>query len=244
VVVASYDPAGNPRWAEALGGTETADAISFSVAVDAAGNVVVGGSFLGTIDLGTGPLTSGQGRDAFVALLDPSGTPLWSRALGGAGDQSAQGVAVSATGYVVMTEAPFHSIDLGGGQLVPQTGPAPIVAAFDAAGHPMWNWGPGPETWATALACGKDNDVFVLLGTPGPDPDAGPAGADAFGLARLDGAGNLLSSHAFGSGIGSGLAARGPWLALIATAVGPVSLGGGPLIGSGDDDVLIAVMAP
>ena len=135
VVVASYDPAGNTRWAEALGGAGSEDAIAFSVAVDAMGNVVVGGSLFGTVDLGAGPLTSGQGRDAFVVALDPGGSPLWTRVLGGAGDQTANGVAVDAAGRVVVTSSPFESIDLGGGQVVAQAVPSPIMVAFDAAGH-------------------------------------------------------------------------------------------------------------
>ena len=42
-----------------------------AVAVDASGNVIVAGFFLGTVDFGGGALTSAGGSDIFVAKFGP-----------------------------------------------------------------------------------------------------------------------------------------------------------------------------
>jgi len=69
VFVASYDAAGNARWAERFGagGTDR----GYSVAVDSWGNLAVIGQFSYTVDFGTGPLTSAGNLDAFVFFRTP-----------------------------------------------------------------------------------------------------------------------------------------------------------------------------
>ncbi|HEY2512176.1 MAG TPA: hypothetical protein VGI39_15015, partial [Polyangiaceae bacterium] len=62
----------------------------WSVSTDASGNLYATGSLLGTIDLGTGPLTGGiaspggnQGYGtSWIAKFDPNGNALWARVFG------------------------------------------------------------------------------------------------------------------------------------------------------------------
>src|SRR5262249_8561272 len=50
------------------------------LAVDGLGNLLVGGSYNGTIDFGGGPLVaSGAVEDVFLAKLDPNGNHVWSQ---------------------------------------------------------------------------------------------------------------------------------------------------------------------
>jgi len=71
------------------------------LAADAAGNVYRLGSFSGTLDAGTGPLTSAGGVDAFVVKYDAAFNPLWSKRFGDANDNSASRLLVNARGDVL-----------------------------------------------------------------------------------------------------------------------------------------------
>ena len=54
--------------------------------MDSAGNPYITGTFSGTIDFGSGPLTSGEFPSAFVAKLRPrNGVAIWSDSSSGGG---------------------------------------------------------------------------------------------------------------------------------------------------------------
>ena len=65
IFVAKYDPNGNLLWVRGFGGPSFE--FGNTVAVDGAGNVVVVGSFRGSVDFGGGLLASAGGDDIFVA---------------------------------------------------------------------------------------------------------------------------------------------------------------------------------
>ena len=75
VFAVKYDAAMNLLWGLSFGddGLEAGNTID----IDAEGNVIIGGSFFGTIDVDPGPgvaeLVAGEDRDAFVAKYDRSG---------------------------------------------------------------------------------------------------------------------------------------------------------------------------
>ncbi len=96
--VAKYDAAGVPVWATLLGGT-AGDAAS-AVALDAAGNVLVVGTFTGTGAFGGVTLTSAGGTDAFVAKLNPTGAVQWANRYGGAGADAGAAVAADPSNNV------------------------------------------------------------------------------------------------------------------------------------------------
>jgi hypothetical protein len=58
-------PAGEHLWSQRFGGGSYDEA--YAVAVDAAGNVIVAGELLGTVDFGGGALTSVGGTDIVIA---------------------------------------------------------------------------------------------------------------------------------------------------------------------------------
>lgn len=103
--------AGDVVWSDTLGGT----GLQFVTAldVDSADNIVIGGQFFGTIDLGAAVLTSIDGSDAFVTVRNSAGVLQWQRQLGGSGFQNLSGVAVDAGGRVSATGYFGGSIDLG-----------------------------------------------------------------------------------------------------------------------------------
>src|SRR5439155_3523626 len=65
IFVAKYGADGTYLWASRFGSTGNDRANS--VAVDSSGNVLVTGSFLGTVDFGGGPLLAPAGDTVFVA---------------------------------------------------------------------------------------------------------------------------------------------------------------------------------
>jgi hypothetical protein len=64
-------------WSQRFGGTGTDT--GKAVAVDAAGNVVVAGSFNGTVNFGGGNLVSVGGFDMFLAKYNANGVNQWSQ---------------------------------------------------------------------------------------------------------------------------------------------------------------------
>src|SRR5213075_3252556 len=74
---------------------------AMAVATDPSGNVVVAGSFEGTVNFGTGPMTSSGFKDVFVAKYSAAGVPLWAKAYGEPNDdEEALGVAMDGSGSV------------------------------------------------------------------------------------------------------------------------------------------------
>jgi hypothetical protein len=75
---------------------------AYAVAVDAANDILVGGSLGGNADLGGGvSLTNAGLTDAFVLKLTSTLTPVWAKAFGDASyDQNVQSLAASSTGDV------------------------------------------------------------------------------------------------------------------------------------------------
>jgi hypothetical protein len=78
--VAKLDAAGNHVWSKRFGDANPQSWISS--ATDPAGNIIILGSFMGTIDLGGGPHTStGMYVSQFVAKLDAAGGHAWTKLL-------------------------------------------------------------------------------------------------------------------------------------------------------------------
>lgn len=132
----SFDPTGKYRWSrvqEAQNANEVA-----SLAVSSTGNVVAAGSFNGTIDLGTGPLTAVQG--AFLASYSTDGVPRFVRQLVATQPQGYSQarpacVAVDPAGNIALGGNFNGAVSFGAGaQLVSAAGYPGFVARFDATG--------------------------------------------------------------------------------------------------------------
>lgn len=123
VFLAKLDENGNTLWGKAFG--DPGLQLPWSVAADSGGNVILAGSMEGTVDFGTGPLTSTGGFDAFLAKFDPSGVPLWSRRYA---DNLIRNVGVDGSRRIYLSAPLFGSTDFGGGVLV-ANGNTDVVAA-------------------------------------------------------------------------------------------------------------------
>ena len=92
--VARLDAAGAPRWVRHLASTGHARGTAVALADD--GRVYVAGRFEGALLVGEDTLRSSGGTDAFVAGLDPDGSPRWVTSFGGPGYDDARALAVGA----------------------------------------------------------------------------------------------------------------------------------------------------
>src|SRR5262245_56626077 len=99
-------------WARAIG-SPNSDA-SYAIAVDASGNVVVGGVYRGTVNFGGTSKTSAGGADWYVAKYSPTGTLQWVNSLGGADEHALDAVAVAPNGDVVVSGRFAWTASFGG----------------------------------------------------------------------------------------------------------------------------------
>ena len=107
----------------AYAGTLGATGLALGVAPD--GDVVIAGTMLGSLALGSPPL-EGASSTLFLARLDPAGNHVWSRTTGGPVYSTPPAVAVTPSGEVLAaaTMLPLRGyppgyLDFGGGPLPP-----------------------------------------------------------------------------------------------------------------------------
>jgi hypothetical protein len=137
VFVAKLDPTGNHLWSKKWGDLNAQTAAS--VAFDLAGEVVVTGHFVGTVNLGTGPLKSAGSSDVFLGKFSAAGDAMWSQRFGDAAAQTAAGVAVDPTGAIVITGNLAGSANFGGGILTSAGATDVYLAKFDGLGNAVWS---------------------------------------------------------------------------------------------------------
>lgn len=139
VFVAKFNSSGQPTWSTSFGDT-FAD-FGTSVATDVAGNVIVAGTFQGSVDLGGAVITSAAAMpDVFVVKLDPAGKYVWSRKIGGATQVSFPSIAVDQAGDVLVTANFVGAISVEGGPLLTSAGDSDVlIVKFDSAGGYVWS---------------------------------------------------------------------------------------------------------
>jgi hypothetical protein len=184
--VAKIDSAGRPVWSRRFGGPDFQR--TAGVAVDPAGNVVLAGTFVDTgPDFGQGPLPAAGSGDVFVAELDPSGNPRWSRSYGGPGADMASAVGADGEGNVLVAGAFAGLVDFGLGPLHGTGTYDLFVAALDRDGHPQWSrsFGSRDSKDITALAVSSAGHLAFA------GHDSGSSSHGSY-LAALDPAGRTL----------------------------------------------------
>lgn len=211
-LVGAVTGAGKASWSRGFGGTDADEALS--VAVRPSGNVVVGGFFRKTVDVGGGALTDlrtkpgssspyfGSDTGALLVFeLDPSGAFLWNRAVTSqTGEGAVSTVAIAPNDDVVVAGRASGDLDFGGGTT---TGDGIFVARYSGAGayvsssrfegasaHVL-----GVSADASGIVLGGSYKGAIDLGK-GPLADSG-VDEDGF-VARFDAAGALVWAHAFG----------------------------------------------
>jgi hypothetical protein len=157
-----YSSTGAHVWSKRFGGS--GNDTGMAVSTDGAGNVVVVGSFEGTVDFGGGNLTSSGSRDVFVAKYSPTGQHLWSKKFGGTGDEVGYGVAFDSAGEVLLNGKFQGSVGFGGAALT-SSGLDDIflVKLSGANGAHLWSKGFGSTSGDVALSLDVDSARNVVM---------------------------------------------------------------------------------
>jgi FlgD Ig-like domain/HYR domain len=234
-------------WSHRYGGPNSN--IGYDVAVDGSGNVVITGTFAGTMDFGGGPLTSAGSWDIFLAKFDATGAHLWSQRFGAVGNDGGTAVTVDAAGNITMTGYFLPPVSLGGATLPGHGGRDIFVAKFDGAGLHQWSheYGSGGDDAGQDVVADALGNVIVT-GHYGGAINFGGAGTPAFGsrdffVLKLDPTGAYKWSKGIGSlgidaGYGVAVDASNSVL-LTGTFNRTVNFGGGPIASTGSGDVFV-----
>jgi hypothetical protein len=99
VFVARYSEAGELRWVKSFGPGEKQ--VGFALASLPGGNILVCGSFEGSITLGATTLISAGSVDTFIARLDGNGNVLSASQIGGAGEEFGWFVAAAGSTAII-----------------------------------------------------------------------------------------------------------------------------------------------
>lgn len=250
LLVGKQDAAHGCAWSKVFAGTGQQTLTSLSY--DAAGDVLLGGFFIGDIDFGGGAVQSAFGASGFVAKLDPAGAYLSATALGTSGSSViVQAVAADATGNVyVAGRFDGPSLKLGSFTLANAgVGTDDIfVAKMDSTGAFLWakRFGDALYQSPSRLVLRVDAAGHIVLGGDfvntvnfGGGLLTSAGNADLF-VVELDGAGNHLWSRGFGDAAPQrfgdmALAAPGA-LVVVGAFQGTLDFGGTKLTSKGNDD--------
>lgn len=194
-----------------IGGT--GDDYGFGVAPTDDGGLFVAGRFGDSIELG-GPLTSAGETDVYLARLDGSMTPVWSKSFGAAGVDEVHDLVVQPSGELVMVGGFTNTVDFGGGGLASAGARDVFLASFDGEGNHLWSTSYGDEgdqfggsfelNTSLSLALDGGGTIYLagyLLGVVNLDGEvfdaAGDVNPDALYL-MFDPSGTFISGQQYG----------------------------------------------
>ncbi|APR83272.1 Hypothetical protein A7982_08621 [Minicystis rosea] len=213
--VAKVGPDGTTAWAKQFGDA-TDDQYARDVRFDAQGNMIVVGSYYGTLaNLGIVVPPSAGSSDAFVVKFNPMGTALWARWGGNASSQSAETLAVAPDGSVLVAGTTQSSFNFNGGGPVLaspiDSAKVVFVQRFDADGNPQWGQVLGGDLAAPpyedtyGIKVDVNGDVLVsgyfsgTISFPGIGSYPSSGGDDIF-VAKLAGSdGHVIWARTYGS---------------------------------------------
>ena len=239
-----------------------------SVAADAFGRALVTGTFGSTIDVGTGTWRSNGALDVFVAMLEPGGKTLWSKAFGGPKNDDAVAVAFDSHGDAITLGNYSDTVDLGTGPMrtygVPDCNDCGLgwdvfVAKYGVEGNAKWvrQYGSADlEDRGDALAVDANGYIFVSghvrdgisFGGCFVTANTAVVAGQAF-LGEIDPNGNgvCVAHYGFGTWAQIRSLAAGPTKDVLMTGAfeGTLNPGGGTLTSRGSRDAFMAhVNAP
>jgi hypothetical protein len=183
----------------------TGQEIAYATAVDAAGNVFVVGSTVGSLQG-----TNAGSSDAFIRKFDAAGNVLWTQQFGTSVQDLAQSTAVDADGNVYVagyTAGSLQGTSAGGFDA--------FVRKFDANGNVLWTqqFGTSSQDAIQSAAVDGSGNLYVVGFTRGSLQGSAAGGSDVF-VRKFDANGNALWTQQFGTtqddvGLGAAVDAAG-----------------------------------
>lgn len=241
--LARYDATGNILWAKQFGGTT--DDTATGVAISSAGNVIVAGTYTGTINFGDGPKNSAGATDIFLASYTSTGVLLWSKSFGGTSVELPPSLALDASGNICLAGGFHNTINFGGGALNSAGLTDAFLAKFSPTGTFIFakRFGDSADQWANSVAVDPSGNILLTGQFKGTIVFGGPtltsAGGNDIFVAKFDSSGNQLWTKGYGDladQIGSSIAADGSGNVLVTGSIrGTTDFGGGPIAANGAD---------
>jgi hypothetical protein len=137
------------------------------VAVDAAGDVYIAGSFTNQVAFGAVNLISRGGPDIFVAKLHgEDGSVAWAQSIGSAGNDGTLDIAADAAGHVTVTGSVGGPIDGG----TTAGGIDALLASFEAStGAVRWRkvFSTSMDDGAFSVTYGRNGDLYAVVNIGG-----------------------------------------------------------------------------
>lgn len=159
--VVSYSSAGTLRWIKNLS-TANEDNI-LAVTATAGGNITIGGSFTGSLNINGNPLTSNGGTDGFIIGYTSTGTFRWTDSFGSSGDEGVNDLTVDASGNVYAIGYISGAFTFASGTLTPG-GPFNVVTlSYSSTGTERWGAVTGGSTGDSGYSIATDasGDVYI-----------------------------------------------------------------------------------
>lgn len=228
VFFAKYNNAGNLIFAKSFGGTGNEEGTG--IAIDAALNIYLSGSFSGTVDFDPDAqaiyYASNGLKDGFFSKFNAAGTFVYCKRIGGTGDDDVTGLSLDAAGSIFLTGTYFDMVDFDPGAAVASLTSAgyfdPYIAKYDNAGNYVFAKSIGGTgfDYSSTLTVDPAGNIYAMGyfgNSVDLDPGAGTsyvygAGHYDIYLAKYNNAGNYLWGRAMGGSDhdqGFGLAADG-----------------------------------
>ncbi len=136
IFVGKYDPTGKLLWVRTAGGKGYD--YGHGITVDAGGNVLVTGAFVGEGAFGELKITGATGAHVFCACYDSGGKLLWAKTAEGKASNSGHGITVDGTGNAYVGGYTGGAGMLGGLALTNASGRDIFVAKFTPEGKVAW----------------------------------------------------------------------------------------------------------
>lgn len=242
---------GATQWLTGVGATEWAIVSALAAVGD---DVIVAGSFSGTLRMGTLVVSAAGNSDGFVARLGPGGKPEWMVRVGGAGADAA--VAVAAAGDSIAVAGSI----VGDGDIAGVTVEDTVAQSVTSDVFIAMLTGSGKPKWATALGGELDDSAagvaitgrgsVLVAGTvrgsvgralPG-DSTLNVRGASDLLIAHRDASGKAVAATLIGGDDydgARGLIARPDGFTAVGWFSGAVPSSAGLLTADGGDDALV-----
>jgi hypothetical protein len=215
--ISKLDSSGNFVWARRIGSPSTTfNDYSFSVAIDATGNVYIAGAFANVVDFdpdtGTYNLTATGTTDIFILKLNSTGKFIWAKTMGGGSWDLGYSVHIDAMGNVYTTGVFRGTADFdpnGASYTMTSVGMDDVfVTKHDASGNFIWAKQLGGKGNETGYGITTDAALKVYLtgfysDTADFNTGSGTTnlisngGKDIF-VTKLDTAGNLIWAKSMG----------------------------------------------
>ncbi len=162
IVIAKFDSDGEHIWSKSMG--NNFDDIGTSLTIDPADNILITGSFEGSLNLGGTELVSAGKADLFAAKFNANGKPIWSRRFGGTDKDWGNRIASDAFGNTYLTGWFWNDVDFDEFKLTSKGQRDAFLAKLDPKGHVLWAKGFGNKGWdmGKSLAVNAEGGVVAV----------------------------------------------------------------------------------